>query len=1120
MASNPFVQELDEMPPSEARAASLSVSSLSRVGPVARRGLAVLALATVAVALPARAEGVSAGHNHTCVFTAAGAVKCWGLNTDGQLGDNSTTKRLTPVGVTGLTSGVAAISAGHSHTCALTTAGGVKCWGSNSGGQLGDNSTTTRLTPVDVAGLTSGVAAISAGDNHTCARTIAGGVKCWGGNTFGALGDNSTTQRLTPVDVTGLTSGVAAISAGSYQTCALTTAGGVKCWGMYVIDDFTSGTRKTPLDVAGLASGVAAISAGNDYGCALTTAGGVKCWGRNRSGQLGDNSTSLRLAPVDVVGLASGVAAISAFGGHTCALTTVGGVKCWGSNAEGRLGDNSTTDRLAPVDVTGLTSGAAAVSAGGSHTCALTTAGAVKCWGSNRDGQRGDYSATEHLTPVNVRGLASGVAAISAGDAHTCALTTAGGVKCWGLNPDGQIGDGSTADRLTPVDVTGLASGVAAISADKHHTCALTTTGGVKCWGLNATGQLGDGSTTQHLAPTDVTGLTSGAAAISAGGDHTCALTTAGGAKCWGANFGGQIGDNTTTRRLTPVDVAGLTSGVAAISLGSAYTCAVTTAGGAKCWGFNNSGQVGDNSTTDRLAPVDVTGLTSGVAAISVGAFHACVRTTSGGAKCWGGFNTGQIGDNTRVQRLAPVDVTGLTSGVAAIAGGFGHTCAITTSGGAKCWGGNFNGEVGDNTRTQRLAPVDVAGLTSGAAAISPGTSHTCALTTAGGVKCWGWNMDGRLGDGAVAVTLIPATVVDENYVPLVVGAASVLAASPASLDFGGQSMNTTAPALAVTLTNGGTGTVTISAVTASTHFAVTHNCATLAPGASCAASVGFTPMVQGSLGGTLGIAVGGGTLTVPLSGTGERSLVTHYYRSILRRAPDAGGKTFWDAEAARVQALGVNVNEVWFALAGSFYGSAEYAAQGRDNAGYVTDMYNTFFNRAPDAAGLTYWAGLLASGMPREVVLASFMFSSEFTTFTQAIFGAAATRKEVDTVVDFYRGILGRLPDDGGFGYWLQLFRQAQCQGAGAVSAQAESISSQYANSPEYGARNRSNAQFVGDMYNAFLRRGGDLAGVQYWLGQLDSGARSRQDVRQNFVASAEFSSRVASVIAQGCLP
>jgi|GEM_PF-944741 len=722
---------------------------------------------TITVNVSSGMQAISAGYYHTCALTTAGGVKCWGYNYYGQLGDNTTNTIPTPVDVVGLSSGVETISAGGFHTCALTTAGGVKCWGENGYGQLGDNSTTDKWTPVDVAGLTSGVAAIAGGDYHTCALTTAGGVKCWGGNWNGELGDNSTTNRSTPVDVSGLTSGVAAISAGEYHTCALTTTGGVKCWGYNYYgqlgDNNSPNDSWTPVDVVGLSSGVTAISVGGYHTCALTTAGGLKCWGWNGNGQIGDNTTNDRYTPVDVVGLTSGVAAVSAGDEHSCALTTSSGVKCWGYNSNGQIGDNTTTDRWTPVDVAGLTSGGAAISAGGLHTCALTAAGGVKCWGYNNDGQLGNNNLpNDSWSPADVVGLSSVPAAVSAGGHHTCALTTAGGVKCWGFNGNGQLGDNTYTTRSTPVYVFGLTSGVAEISAGGDHTCAITTAGGAKCWGANY------GST-----PVDVSGLTSGVATISAGGTstgwsglvgHTCALTTTGGFKCWGYNNYGQLGDNATTDSWTPVDVcsdatcASSLSGVAAISAGYAHTCAVTTAGRAKCWGYNSYGQVGDNTTNQRNAPVNVVGLTSGVAAISAGYYHTCALTTAGGVKCWGYNIYGQLGDSTTTDRWVPVDVVGLTSGVAAISAGFNYTCALTTTGGVKCWGWNYG-----------LTPGDVGGLSSGVAEISAGgsnnyscggTAHTCVLTTADEIKCWGNNCHGQLGNNSGSDSWTPVDIV------------------------------------------------------------------------------------------------------------------------------------------------------------------------------------------------------------------------------------------------------------------------------------------------------------------------------------------------------------------------
>jgi alpha-tubulin suppressor-like RCC1 family protein len=300
-----------------------------------------------------------------------------------------------------------------------------------------------------------------------------------------------------------------------------------------------------------------AIAAGDEHTCALTITAGVKCWGRNDFGQLGNGTTTDRHTPVAVSGLASGVAAIASGGDHVCALTSGGAVKCWGDNARGPLGDGTTTERLTPVAVSGLAGGVASLAAGADHTCALTNAGGVKCWGGNGSGQLGDGTTTTRHLPVDVSGLTSGIAALAAGDEHTCALTSAGAVKCWGGNDTGQLGDGTATERHTPVAVSGLASGVATIAAGVYHTCALTSAGAVKCWGENDFGQLGDGTRTGRRIPVAVSGLAGGVAALVAGGDHTCALMSAGGVKCWGDNVAGQLGDGTTTQRHTPVEVIG-----------------------------------------------------------------------------------------------------------------------------------------------------------------------------------------------------------------------------------------------------------------------------------------------------------------------------------------------------------------------------------------------------------------------------------------------------------------------------------------------------------------------------------------------------------------------------------
>jgi len=352
--------------------------------------------------------------------------------------------------------------------------------------------------------------------------------------------------------------------------------------------------------------------------------------------------------------------AVAAGAQHTCAVTGHGAVQCWGENSSGQLGDGTTTDRATPVPVSGFGSGAVAVTAGEYHTCALTSAGAVWCWGANDSGQLGDGTMTNRLTPVIVTGLTSGVVAVGAGYGHTCAVTGGGALLCWGGNWYGQLGNGISGDHLTPVAVSGLGSGVAAVAVGGEHTCALTSGGAVQCWGANQYGQLGDGTTTQRQTPVGVSGLTSGVAAVAAGGAHTCALTSAGAAWCWGVNYGGRLGDGTTTDRWTPVAVSGLGSGVVAVAASGSHTCAVTSGGGLQCWGSNYYGQVGDGTITDRWTPVTVSGLASGVVSVaSAVGLHTCALTSGGAVKCWGYNSSGQLGDGTTTNRLTLVPTVG-----------------------------------------------------------------------------------------------------------------------------------------------------------------------------------------------------------------------------------------------------------------------------------------------------------------------------------------------------------------------------------------------------------------------------------------------------------------------------
>ena len=419
------------------------------------------------------------------------------------------------------------------------------------------------------------------------------------------------------------------------------------------------------------------------------------------------------------------------------------------------VADSGGTTAGADATFTTLPCGAPVlVTAGAKHTCVLTAGGGVTCWGANDSGQLGDGTTTDRLWPVPVTGFATGVAAIEAGDSHTCLLTTAGAVRCWGANDSGQLGDGTMTDCTAPVAVTGLATGVTAIAAGDSHTCAVTTAGGVKCWGDNTNRQLGDGTTTTRITPASVNGLTSGVLAVTAGAMHTCALTNVGSVKCWGANWNGQLGVGTTGQPSVPVQVSGLTGGVASVTAGAGHTCAVMTTGGVMCWGGNTAGQLGDSTTTARSVPVAVIGLAPGVTAIAGGNSHTCALTAGGGIRCWGGDDYGQNGNGTWGWTSFPVSVTGLTAGVAAIEAGDNHTCAVTMGGGLACWGANGSGQLGDGTTTNRDTPTAVVHMvppcifsiapSSASPGFQAGSQPVTIMTAPRGCAGDGWTASGN----------------------------------------------------------------------------------------------------------------------------------------------------------------------------------------------------------------------------------------------------------------------------------------------------------------------------------------------------------------------------------------
>lgn len=363
-----------------------------------------------------------------------------------------------------------------------------------------------------------------------------------------------------------------------------------------------------------------ALWASGWHSCA-NEGGVLYCWGQNGDGQIGDGTQRNASSRHAVMGLGdlADLATVGLGQFTTCACRRDGTAWCWGRNLEGELGTGAASaTSTRPVQVPGITD-CVQITGGANHTCARHADGTVSCWGSNASGQLGQLPSNVTTTctqssgakvpcltsPAQVPNL-SNVADVGAGEQHTCVRKTDRTVACWGDNARGQLGDGTTTARAAPAAVIGLGTDIVELAVGRFFSCARHATGKVSCWGGNGSGQVGDGTTVDAIRPADLAGFND-VRQLGLGRDHGCLLRDGATVWCWGGNAFGQLGNATNDGSLTPVRVTGL-GGIQTIAVGSVHSCARSTTGQVSCWGENVVNELGDGTTTNRWQPVSVAG--------------------------------------------------------------------------------------------------------------------------------------------------------------------------------------------------------------------------------------------------------------------------------------------------------------------------------------------------------------------------------------------------------------------------------------------------------------------------------------------------------------------------------
>ena len=725
--------------------------------------LAFVLFATNQLAPQAKAATLAAGEDFGCAIVDQG-VMCWGSNEFGQIGNPQFGDVTTATAVATLepntNAGVTAITAGAHHACAVVK-GGVKCWGKNTYGQLGVYPLTNRTAPVAPVSQNLGATAVAAGRSHTCA-IVNGAVWCWGNNDSYQLGDDTTNSTFVPVITLAAGAKATAITAGDYHTCAIVGSGSLDCWGSNLSRQISppgvsSNYISTPKFVLSTPS-PSAVAAGSEHTCVIRADGNypdaVQCWGNNRRGQLGNGTYDIQDSAYDaptVVGAGSNVSFLAAGGANSCAVIN-GVVSCWGANDKGELGVGSQSDTPYATPIGNLYP-MVEVASGAEQTCARGpgTGLNVYCWGRKGHGRLGN-GLDERVAVPTALSLGKGTAkTIAAGGHHGCLVLSPGGVKCWGQNEYGQIGNG-TIDRdevIFPVAAVGIASGASAVSLGTYHSCSLVGTK-AKCWGEDFYGELTDGNGGSPQS-TPVASAVSSISQIAAGPLHTC-LLAAGNVWCAGKSDHGQAGQVTQVGQTMPYNISFQPGAViTGVASGLYHSCAIVD-GGVKCWGANDQGQLGiDVDNNNHPTPVTALAAGSGVLAISAGDNHTCAMVTDG-VRCWGANSHGQLGGGFASGALSTPYFVELPD-ISAVAAGGDHTCALVSTV-MQCWGRGDNGEMGVGNFDDFYAPIYPRGLDYASPgvvkAIATGSASTCAVVAtvnnAGEARCWGSNEDAALG--------------------------------------------------------------------------------------------------------------------------------------------------------------------------------------------------------------------------------------------------------------------------------------------------------------------------------------------------------------------------------------
>jgi len=503
----------------------------------------------------------------------------------------------------------------------------------------------------------------------------------------------------------------------------------------------------TPVAIYGTKTFCKVTVSGN-FSSGIDNNGRAWSWGGNANGRLGDNSTTCRNTPVSVLGVVKTFCKISAGGYYVHTIDKYGRLWSWGGNFYGNLGNNSTISQRTPVSILGATKTFCEISGGTNHSLAIDKYGRLWSWGFGKYGVLGDNDSNQmsKITPVSVGGTVKTFCKIGAGNFHSIAIDYKGKTWAWGYNLYGIISNSNIEPKITPISVTASKT-FCRIFVGAQTGIGLTNNGSIFTWGSNEYGQLGDNTINLKYTPVSIGGSTKTFCQIVNGYSFNLAIDKYGKIWSWGYNNVRQLGDTTTINKSTPVAVAGLAKTFCKISAGAEHGAAIDQYGKIWSWGLNTSGQLGNNSTVSQLTPVAILGATKTFCEISLDVQHSMAIDKNGLAWGWGAASSGRLGIGAALCTRTPRSIIGTRKTFCKISTGTTSGYAIDKNGKAWSWGDNSFGQLGTNNTLAYNSPVSVYG-TKTFCKIQGGGQYALAIDKNGKLWAWGSNTDGQLGDG------------------------------------------------------------------------------------------------------------------------------------------------------------------------------------------------------------------------------------------------------------------------------------------------------------------------------------------------------------------------------------